>query len=569
MSSDGRIERDGTWWRRSADGAWLRWNAFTEEWEPSASAPPPPGPPAPHSAPVPVPKSFDPTSTAAPIPAAPPPTAAPAPPASLTQPKRRLDLDRIRYMLPHWAEGPVGIAIAAGLVVVLLAGTALAYSLVTGDPPKVYKPIEVKPYDGPVSWRGQKDVYDRLKHITGCTPQDIQGIDRDFGNVHTAKGRIKYLTDGVGGMRGLTWNEKPKMHFLKQAELGRQVARIVNKEYDRAQSNLDAEVLGMLGAVPQGTRFGKLKGADAAAAIAGLYLPEKKALYVGDGGNLNTLDELTLAHELTHALTDQAFGLEYGDKATISDSRNALRAVHEGDAELAAMHYDMILDIETELRFVESSPAGQVAADAEYPGYFLERGFFFPYFEGTLFVCELYAINGWEAVNDAYTDPPTTTAEILFPERYIFKIKPKDPTDPPTPDGWSKDEQVFGLGAADLLWLFQAPGGHLQPKLMRDAQAVKRWNGGEIHLYRDGKKVAISMALVDGKEDAKGKKASPPLCKRMERWYTKAFEGTKKKRSKGTISWRHANRTAILACTKEGPRLSIAPDAGTASALSR
>jgi hypothetical protein len=140
--------------------------------------------------------------------------------------------------------------------VILIAGSALAYGVITADPPKEYAPIKVEAYSGPVSWRGQKDVYDRLKHFTGCAPQDIEGIDRNFGDLGTARGRIRYLTDGVQGMRGLAFDRKPKMNFLTQGELGRKVARLVNKEYDRAQSNLDADILAMIGAVPPGTRFG-------------------------------------------------------------------------------------------------------------------------------------------------------------------------------------------------------------------------------------------------------------------------------------------------------------------------
>jgi hypothetical protein len=228
----------------------------------------------------------------------------------------------------------------------------------------------------------------------------------------------------------------------------------------------------------------------------------------------------------------------------------------------------MVLQIETAFQFSETSAEAQAAAGAEYPGYFVERGFFFPYFEGTLFVCELYAIDGWDAVNAAYTDPPKTTAEILFPDRYIFKITPKDPTDPATPSGWEK-EDVYDLGAADLLWLFQAPSGHLQPKLMRNAQPVKRWNGGEVHVFRRGKSTAISMALVDGGEDTKGKKASPTLCRRVNDWYSAAFADARKERVKRTVTWRHDGRVATLVCRKEGPLLSIAPDARTSAALSR
>lgn len=561
MASQQPIERAGSWWTRREDGAWLRWNDFAQQWDESMTPPPPPPPPPASGT---VAASSPAPDHAGPLGAAPTEVASSAPRWS----KPKLDTARIARMLPHWAAGPLGIALAAGLAVILMAGSALAYVVLTKAPPKKYPRIQVEAYDGPVSWRGQKDIYDRLKHITGCTPQDIEGVDRNFNRVNTAKGRIKYIVDGVKGMRGLTAAKAPKMNFLRQAELGRQVARVVNREYDRAKSNLDADILAMLGGVPEGTRFGKLRGADAATAIAGLYLPEKGALYVGEAAGQGALDELTLAHELTHAFADQIFGLGDHDLDVISDERNAMKALTEGDAELTAAHYDMVLDIETSLRFQETSAEAQAAAGAEYPGYFVERGFLFPYFEGTLFACELYAINGWDAVNDAYEDPPKTTAEILFPDRYIFKIEPKNPTDPSAPAGW-KAKDVFGLGAADLLWLFQAPGGHLQPKLMRNADAVRRWNGGEIHVFRSDAGTAISMALVDGGEDSKGKRPSPTLCRRVNDWYSTAFDDARKQRVGRTVTWRHDGRVASLVCRHEGPRLSIAPDAGTASALSR
>ena len=563
------MNRGGTWWSKRADGTWLRWNDFTESWDGSLTPPPPPAPPPPDRQIVQQPATPPPPPAPVGTPAAtaPPKPVAASPTAGARRP--RLDLEVIRARLPYWADGPVGIALVLGLVILLFGGTAMAYGLVTHDPVKPAAPVKVEGYSGPVSWRGQRDIYSRLKNISGCTPQNIDGIERNFSKVNTAKGRIKYLTDGVEGLRGINFDKRPKMNFLTQRNLGREVARIVNKEYDRAQANLDADILGMLGAVPPGTKFGKLSASAAAASIAGLYVPEKKELYVGDGGTFGMLDELTLAHEIEHALADQAFGFPQ-DEATnmISDERNALHALIEGDAELTAAHYDMILDIETAFRFVETSPAAQAAPEDEIPGYFLQRAFFFPYFEGTLFVCELYAIEGWDGVNRAYADPPKTTAEILFPERYIFKITPKDPTDPSTPKGW-KASRVFSLGAADLLWLFQAPGGHLQPKLMRDAEAVKRWNGGEVHVFRKDGRTAMSLALVDGGEDPKGKEASPTLCARVRTWYGKAFEDARMKRDGRATTWSHAGRTAILSCSKEGPLLTIAPDKGTAAALSR
>ena len=46
------------------------------------------------------------------------------------------------------------------------------------------------------------------------------------------------------------------------------------------------------------------------------------------------------------------------------------------------------------------------------------------YMYGESFVKYIYARGGWERVNDLYEDPPTSTAEILHPEKYLSGWKP-------------------------------------------------------------------------------------------------------------------------------------------------
>ncbi|NIV14011.1 MAG: hypothetical protein GWN62_22865 [Aliifodinibius sp.] len=44
---------------------------------------------------------------------------------------------------------------------------------------------------------------------------------------------------------------------------------------------------------------------------------------------------------------------------------------------------------------------------------------FFPYDQGFAFVDAVFQEGGWEAVENIYTNPPTTTEQILHPEKYF------------------------------------------------------------------------------------------------------------------------------------------------------
>jgi hypothetical protein len=48
----------------------------------------------------------------------------------------------------------------------------------------------------------------------------------------------------------------------------------------------------------------------------------------------------------------------------------------------------------------------------------MQEDFIFPYTYGQEFVQSLYDIDGWQAVDDAYLNPPQSTEQILHPERY-------------------------------------------------------------------------------------------------------------------------------------------------------
>jgi hypothetical protein len=174
--------------------------------------------------------------------------------------------------------------------------------------------------------------------------------------------------------------------------------------------------------------------------------------------------------------------------------------------------------------------------------YHLQASMLFPYEEGLRFVCELHERGGWRAVDRAYRKLPASTAEILFQERYGRSVRPVDPPDPPSPGGSWKRIDRQALGAAELLWLFEAPGGDESRALGTARLRARAWAGGELHTWASGDRTAVALRLV-------GRPSDYPLCRSVKLWRTAA------------------RLDAVVRCSGREVRVGIAPDASTAARL--
>ena len=150
-----------------------------------------------------------------------------------------------------------------------------------------------------------------------------------------------------------------------------------------------------------------------------------------------------LAHELTHALQDQNYGLKNWLKVpddpnpsqlhstegdANDDSPTARRAVVEGQAQIVFIDYVLqptgrTLQTAPGLLYQMEDPAVKAAADTELlhdaPMIIREMGTF-PYVSGLIFEGELLQKGGKEmAFAGAFARPPRTTHEVLQPKAYI------------------------------------------------------------------------------------------------------------------------------------------------------
>jgi hypothetical protein len=190
----------------------------------------------------------------------------------------------------------------------------------------------------------------------------------------------------------------------------------------------DAEaMLIALGLLPPGSSLRELTLDFQSGQVAGYYSPDKDQLFVvSRGGKLGASDRVTYAHEFTHQLQDQNFGL---DKLQLepdqSDRSLARLALIEGDAvsvQTTWMQGHLTSEEMGELLAVALSPES-IEALRRAPPYLRETALF-PYNNGLAFVAGLLAGGGYQAVDGAYADLPASTEQILHPELYASREAP-------------------------------------------------------------------------------------------------------------------------------------------------
>jgi hypothetical protein len=116
----------------------------------------------------------------------------------------------------------------------------------------------------------------------------------------------------------------------------------------------------------------------------------------------------------------------------------------------------------------------------------------FPAEHGLDFVRSLFLDGGWAAVDQAYATPPTSTEQILHPERYP-KDAPRPPEFPdPAPalgEGWTTDD-AGGLGEWRTRLVLEA---YLDPE--QAALAAEGWDGDRYVLLSRGEGQARALIL--------------------------------------------------------------------------
>ena len=442
------------------------------------------------------------------------------------------------------------------ILIVAAVGVAMALFVEGAEPPAPARPDAAAGQPDPV-----RDFLGTLDPALIQCLAAVEPVDRGEVDPAATEG-VREISRRVGNLRELRLERPVAASFLSAERLRDRLLALLERELPRDRVRREGELLIELGALPAGSDLEKITSEALGSQVVGLYDPRSERLLVRAADEAGAEEEITLAHELEHALADQALGIpeRVGGPAD-ADRELAFAAVVEGDATLLMERYALAhVDLAEQLSLGESVPGEDVFA--ALPDY-VQRNLLFPYLDGLRLTCHRWAMGGWRAVDRLYERPPPSTDQVLFPGRY-GEGKPAEVALPRRPgSGWKRLVQRE-LGAAELEWLFHAPGGDPQRALPDPRRLVFGWAGGEVEMWRRGSDRALAIAVAQ-------RPGAGSLCGALAAWYDAAWPEAAVVPGAAPVklTFEQPERSAALACEGREARLTMAPDLKTALNLAR
>ena len=302
--------------------------------------------------------------------------------------------------------------------------------------------------------------------------------------------------------RALPFLEVPTITILDEDAFSARVNQQVAEDLDSDELAAQEAMLVLLGMLDPSVDLEQLLLDLYTEQVAGFYDPDAKEMVVPvsiDG--ITPLQEITIAHELVHALTDQHFEFngEYEERAEngTGDDAAGMLALVEGDATYQQFIYLEGMD-----------PADAAAAALESLSYqsdvlnsapnWMQKDLAFPYEKGLILTGYLIGESGLKAIDEGYQAPPISTEQVLDPAKYIRGELPADLA-PLTVSlaGWDlHEERSLGEWGVNLLLTDTLRPGEL-------AQAASGWGNDTYQLFLRGDDTAFVWSyLAETVEDA-------------------------------------------------------------------
>ncbi|HVM91927.1 MAG TPA: hypothetical protein VMT67_03895 [Terriglobales bacterium] len=350
------------------------------------------------------------------------------------------------------------------------------------------------------------------------SPQEAKELFRSVDEL------LKFASDDTG----LPIKHDIKRKLADREEVQSYLEKGMKDDKDAKRLERSSEVLKKFGLIPRDFQLGPFLVSMLKEQVAGYYDPKKKTVNI-----LNWIDpdqqKPVLAHELTHALQDQSFGMEKwmkeaeteGDKKNdptpadidTDEESSAREAVVEGQAMVVMLDYSLASTGKTLLEMPQIGEAmkqgmldGPDSPTFSKAPIFLKEELTFPYRYGMDFTLALEKAGGKKlGFEGAFNNPPTTTREIMEPDTYLGheKIEPLKRID------FKKDFEKYdtfdigAIGEFDVDVLVEQYAGRAEAEAMYPA-----WRGGYYFAGRPKGTKSGSLAVIYLSRWASADKAS-------------------------------------------------------------
>ncbi len=351
--------------------------------------------------------------------------------------------------------------------------------------PTTNQPQDSSPQTSPAQTSAGEDAHAPEKTIS---PQEAKELFRSVDEL------LKFASDDTG----LPIKHDIKRKLADRQEVQSYLEKGMKDDKDAKRLERSSEVLKKFGLIPRDFQLGPFLVSMLKEQVAGYYDPKKKTVNI-----LNWIDpeqqKPVLAHELTHALQDQSFGMEKwmkeaeteGEKKNdptptdidTDEESSAREAVVEGQAMVVMLDYSLAPTGRTLLDMPQIGEAmkqgmldGPDSPTFSKAPIFLKEELTFPYRFGMDFTLALEKAGGKKlGFEGAFNNPPTTTREIMEPDTYLGheKIEPLKRID------FKKDFEKYdtfdigAIGEFDVDVLVEQYAGRKEAEAMYPA-----WRGG-------------------------------------------------------------------------------------------
>lgn len=331
-------------------------------------------------------------------------------------------------------------------------------------------------------------------------------------------------------LRGL----QPKSPIARGVKSREEITQYLNEKikenYSEAELQQEGKLLRAIGLIPASLDYKDFVLNLLSEQIAGFYDIDQKTFFVASWLSVEE-QKPVMVHELDHALQDQYFNVSAimkEDHRLHNDDRAlAHSALFEGEATVVMLNHVLEPANRTFAQLPDLAPAMGVllaGMQSQFPVFksapqYLQETVFFPYGHGASFLQKMWAQNpSWESINKIYSDLPSSTEQIIHPEKYYGKRDEPRPVNAETlaaglGSNWKAVyKNVLGEFSLSLVLSL-----HLSEERARRSAAG--WGGDQVLLLENaaGKNAVLVRTVWDTSEDA------DEFFQSMQVWFQQKF----------------------------------------------
>ena len=314
--------------------------------------------------------------------------------------------------------------------------------------------------------------------LSACGAEMPTGtVPGDTSTAETPQYLLTRVKDKVAELRRLEFLEPVQVEYVTPQQMTKYLQELMGEDEREELRQLDG-LLSVLGLIGPDVDLVRLYLGLLSEGVVGAYNPEDGRLVVRlENGAIGSEQELTLAHELTHALQQQHFDIHHllEEAEDNFDRGLAVSALAEGDATLLGSSYlraNMLpVPQVTDTPLFENAP--QIIQDL----------LLFPYRAGVRMLTENFDKEDWAGINTVYASPPQSTEQVMTPRKYMEGDSPLAVTlpivDDTLGDGWAS---IYSSVGGEFL-IRHYLDSHLSTR--HASRAASGWGGDTFALYED------------------------------------------------------------------------------------